>query len=379
LSLHDFLEDCRWTLLWLLDTPWRRRVAAHDRSVLVLRPDALGDFVLWLGAGRALAAHYRGLGFRVVLLANAAWADLARAAAGFDEVVPLEHARFVDDLRYRRDVMRGIRAARFDTVVNPVYSRDLAWSESLVATSGARERIGQAGDLANIAGWHRALADRHYTRLVPNAGEAHEARRAAHFNRALGAPAGAAGASLPRVAGVELPREFFVLAPGAGKSMRRWPAARFGALAQKIGAATGWTGVVCGAASERPLFEAVRRHAPGVALLDLTGSTSLPQLCGVLAQSRLVVGNESGIVHLAAALRVPSVCVLGGGHFGRFMPYEARVPGAADPGAVYSKMECFNCNWRCRYALSAQGVTPCVDRVDVEAVWRAAQQRISGA
>jgi len=58
----------------------------------------------------------------------------------------------------------------------------------------------------------------------------------------------------------------------------------------------------------------------------------------------LYVGAESSGAHLACAVGVPNVVLLGGGHFGRFMPYSRLT------SAVVLPLDCFGCNWRCHHA-----------------------------
>ena len=63
----------------------------------------------------------------------------------------------------------------------------------------------------------------------------------------------------------------------------------------------------------------------------------------MLADCALAVGVETSLAHIASALGVPQVIVLGGGHFGRFMPVHRTTT------AVILPLECFACNWFCRY------------------------------
>jgi ADP-heptose:LPS heptosyltransferase len=154
-----------------------------------------------------------------------------------------------------------------------------------------------------------------------------------------------------------------LLFPGASNAIRRWPAERFAQLADRIAQTYGARILICGAVSDREMEEAVtsRMSAP---VSRLAGKTNLLQLASLLSQSALYIGSETGPLHLAAAVGTPTVCILGGGHFGRFYPY-------GDPRmhrAVFQIMDCFYCNWQCLYE-----VPYCIRDITVEETWQMVQ------
>jgi ADP-heptose:LPS heptosyltransferase len=81
----------------------------------------------------------------------------------------------------------------------------------------------------------------------------------------------------------------------------------------------------------------------GIPALNLSGRLQLAESAALLAACRLAVGVDTSLAHIACALSVPNVILLGGGHFGRFMPYSPKTTVVCLP------LECFNCEWRCRY------------------------------
>jgi ADP-heptose:LPS heptosyltransferase len=96
-----------------------------------------------------------------------------------------------------------------------------------------------------------------------------------------------------------------VIHPGAGDGRRHWPPDKFASVADAL-ADAGARVAVSGAAWERPLVDGVieRMRAPAI---DLRGRVSLRGLLGVLSRARLVVGNDSGPLHLAWAVGTATV------------------------------------------------------------------------
>jgi lipopolysaccharide heptosyltransferase II len=119
----------------------------------------------------------------------------------------------------------------------------------------------------------------------------------------------AASFSLPgelRRAGLEPRQPYIVIHPGASAPSRRWPAERFGAAADRIAARTGHAVVFSGDAGEQPLVEAARAAMTRPAV-SLAGRLDLGQLGALIEGADLLIANNTGPVHIAAALGTPVV------------------------------------------------------------------------
>lgn len=134
---------------------------------------------------------------------------------------------------------------------------------------------------------------------------------------------------------VELPpRRYVCVHPGSALADRRWPTARFARAADAL-ARRGLAVVLTGGERERPLTAAVAAAMTAPAL-DLAGRTSLGTLAALLARARLLLSNDTGVSHLAAAVGVPSVVVFVRTDPARWAPLDRRrhravggVPAAA--------------------------------------------------
>jgi heptosyltransferase-2 len=101
-----------------------------------------------------------------------------------------------------------------------------------------------------------------------------------------------------------------ILAPGSGNTpSKRWPADRFAAVARARHAA-GWDVWLMGAPGDREVTAAVQEASGGICL-DLGGRTSLGDAVALTALARQVVSNDTGTLHVAAALGRPTIAVFG--------------------------------------------------------------------
>jgi ADP-heptose:LPS heptosyltransferase len=359
----------------------RRRARNQGSGVLLVRVDAIGDFVLWSDAARALCDFQRAQGRSVVLLANKSWASWAQEMGIADEVWALDTRQFVRSLRYRRSWLKKLRTHGFAVAIGPTYSREFLLHDSLIRATGAPERIGYYGDCSNISSWCKAWSDRWYTRLIANPAPPTEIRRNAEFVRAVG-PRDFVGkipliqpSGKPRHEGLPA-RPYTVLFPGASWIGRAWPVDSFAEIGRRL-LKQGYHIVVAGGPSDAsfttPLVDALR---PDV--WDLSGKTSLSDLAEVLRDAAAILTNETSALHIGAAVGTPVVCILGGGHFGRFAPYDVEVvdPTQPLPSFAVHKMECFGCNWHCHYSREKDEPVKCIREITVEDVWRLVERAL---
>jgi ADP-heptose:LPS heptosyltransferase len=150
---------------------------------------------------------------------------------------------------------------------------------------------------------------------------------------------------------------------GARLPSRRWPARRFAELADRV-AGLGLTIVLTGSAEEKDITQQVARHM-SAPVLDLAGQTDLGAMAALVSEAALVVCNDTGMSHIAAAVNTPSVVISSGADAARFAPLDAR----RHP-VLHAAMPCRPCmHFNC--PLSDH---PCARAVSVDEAWRAARE-----
>ncbi|HET8784387.1 MAG TPA: glycosyltransferase family 9 protein [Candidatus Limnocylindrales bacterium] len=279
------------------------------RRIAVLRGGGLGDLVFAVPALRALAARFGNA--ELVLIGHGWQAGVVGRPRGPVGCVIDLPRRVVDWLAGgteppELDDLVERLAGRFDLAVQ-IHGGG-ARSNLLVGRLGAGRTVGLRADgappldatipyrywqsevmraleVVRLTGAEPVEIEPH---LVPTAADVVSARRVVNDATSLRG-------------GVE---RVVVLAPGASDGRRRWPAQRFGELARAL-ADQGHVSVVVGTAPEADLAADIVHAAPGS--IDLTGRLTLPELAGLLADAALVVANDSGPLHLAAAVDAPVV------------------------------------------------------------------------
>lgn len=347
-------------------------------AVLIIRLDAIGDFIIWLDSAKVIRALYPDK--RIILCANSVWASLAVHFPYWDEVIPVELQRLENDLVYRFKFFWRIRLQRFQVAIQPIFSRVYLQGDSLIRASGSIQRIGSMGDLSNISQQHKEISDKWYTWLIQASPVTlMEIVRNAEFVRGLGAKDFLGSVAkidtlLDLPTKLKIAKPYCVIFPGASITMKMWSTAKFIEVIAHIYQTFGFRIVLCGGFGDMAVCAEIAAKSTGI-ITNLAGKTSLAELVEVIRHSRILIGNDTSVIHIAAAVGTPSVCILGGGHFGRFLPYAIEKPSFSPmPIAVFKKMDCFGCNWQCKYPLKA-GCPPCITDIEVEqvlAAWKLA-------
>ena len=304
------------------------RLLPGSRVAVFRALPGLGDFLCAVPALRALRAGGPDLEITLIgLPVNAGLAerfgryvDRFVAFPGFPGLPEQE-----PDVRALPAFLQAMHGERFDLAIQMHGSGEL--TNKVVELLGAARTAGyaRAGQMPSGDGrwlpWRDEDAEiRRWLRLMAQLGWASE-------DASLEFPVDPAGdRELDQlVANVEpmrtaLSGRYVCIHPGASVRARRWPAARFAQVADEL-AARGYAVVVTGSADEADVAQAVveAMRAPAV---SVAGLTSLDALAVLLRRSSLLVSNDTGIAHLADALRVPSVVVFRDSSIRRWGPLD---------------------------------------------------------
>lgn len=276
-------------------------------KLLIRATNWVGDAIMALPALRAVRSRFREA--EITILARPYVADIYKGQGVADDLMTVEPSK---------NVVSEVRARKFDAALLLQNAFEAAW---VAWRAGIPERIGYARDgrsalltkaarvprpgeipaheqfyyleLLRRAGWLDTLPQETFITL--NVAEENR-RRAEETLQAAGARTGQAR-----------------IAIGAGASYgsaKCWPPDRFAVLANRLQEQTGASVVLFGTAGERAVSSAIAsglRRPP----IDLTGKTSIAELPALLSRCQLFIGNDSGAMHVAAAVGLPIVAVFG--------------------------------------------------------------------
>lgn len=358
----------------------KKEVNNGKKEVLIVRLDAIGDAVLWLDSAKAYREIYPREQYNLTLLCNISWSDLAKELSQFDGIITFNKKKFINNIGYRIRLLKSINNRKFQIVVHPTYSREFMTGDSIVRISNAESKIGYNGDYSVIMPFFKKISDKWYTKLI-SASNKSKMELEINTDFVNGISNHKFSSSLPKwpKTKMEVPIEFenyFVVFPGASTHKKLWPIGSYASIAKKLNRHTGWGIILCGGPNEVHLANEFLTHFDEEEILkviNLIGKTNLLELAEVIRNADFLIANDTSGIHISAAVSTPSVCILGGGHFGRFLPYSTQDSEENDiyfPKTVSKKMPCFNCNWQCKHPRNIpKSAWPCIEKISEKDVW----------
>ena len=296
------------------------------KNLLIIKPSSLGDIVLALPALTALRKSFPDA--NITWLIRPEFAPLLKnhphvtAVSIFDRKLLGKawfHPRaFLSLISF----IRRLRSSKFDAVID---LQGLFRTASLAWLSGCKKRFGMANtrELAHIFYNHKVAPDPDCTHLVDYYLKIVQtitgSKARAGFVFPHDPDAVDSVGSLLKTHDIKT-GNYAVLIPGSAHNDKCWPIQRFAALADKISSHFHFSIIATGTESEKNTIENLKNLA-NVSIANLAGKTSLTELITLLKAAKLVVTNDTGPGHIAAALAVPLVMIFGRSNPARVAPY----------------------------------------------------------
>ncbi len=289
----------------------------NPRRILIRATNWVGDAVMSLPALQAVRRRFPEA--EITVLARPWVADLYRREPFADRVLLYEARPGARDWGGKWKAARALRSHSFDAAIllpNSFEAALVAWLARIPKRIGYR-RDGRGPLLTDGVDRPRPgeipqHESYYYLEMLKRAGLLEELPEVKEI-RLDGAPA-ARASGVERFEKAGLGAKVIGISPGAAfGSAKRWLPERFAEAAARVAAATGWAAAVFGSAGEREICARVAQElkAAGVRTHNFAGQTSLAEFIELAAACRLFLTNDSGAMHVAAALGIPTVAVFG--------------------------------------------------------------------
>lgn len=291
------------------------------KKILIVKPSALGDIIHTIPIVKAIKDQHNA---EISWVVSRPFKNILEHTPVVDKIFIFERKKW-GGLRFFRHLgeimafLRKIRAEKYDMVLD---FQGLLRSGIITLLSGCKHRVGfkNARELAHLG----------YTQKVETpANVVHAidrykliAKSVAVNECEMNFPLNDMETDLQQKWNAILPDDFIVIVPGARWSSKRWPPQYFAALVNLIHEKSAMPVVIVGSPSEQQISQQV---ISGISdqkkCINTTGETSLVELAHIIKLARLVITNDSGPMHLAAALNTRTIALFGPTDPKRIRPY----------------------------------------------------------
>ncbi len=333
------------------------------RHVLIVKLRYIGDVLLATPTVRAIKAAWPDT--RITMLVNAGTEEVLQHHPDIDRVLSLRKDSWVGQCQ----LVAELRRDPVDCVIDLTDADRSAWLSWL---SGARQRIGFNDEQR----WRGRL----YSHVVRSS-STHRIERdldalsALHIMAAERTPRiflteeeDEQASQILDLIGISAGSQFIVLQPGARYWFKAWPADRFAELADRLTERYGCRVLLGGSAQDRSEAEGIASQAVSKPEV-LAGQVPLRVFGALLKRAALFVGNDSGAMHLAAAVGTPVIGLFGPSNPQEWGPRGTRV------ATIYKGLDCRACFHPTCY----RGETNCMRQISVDEVYGTASVLIRGA
>lgn len=292
---------------------------AAARNILAIRLDNLGDVLMTTPA--LAAVRHRHPDIRLTLLTSPSGAEAARHVQPIDRCLVHAAAWMKPDPGARPDeasraLVRRLAEEAFDAAIIFTTCTQSALPAAMIChLAGIPLRLAHCRENP-----YALLTDWVPDREVCQRGMRHEVQRQLDLVRSVGFQTAddrlrmsfqprdrSRMRELLAAAGGDPDRPYVVVHPGATAASRRYPAERFGRVADTLARATGHQIVFTGSREEQPLVDEAAARMQRQTPVRLTGQLSLGELAALIGHAQALLCNNSGPAHMAAALGTPVV------------------------------------------------------------------------
>ena len=304
-------------------------------SILFFRLDGIGDYIIFRNFVEALKNDNRYVNTDLELWTNKNNHDLVEYLDNeiYTKVIYIDVNRLTKSLKYRAELIIQASSVQFEMVINSLYSRRY-FEEILIKCVQAKIKIGINGDLSNLSNNLRnIISKQYYTKLlnIPDSIVHDFNKNAFFFKKIFDIDI---QFSNPKFLNFDLlgnrfisenelifNQPYVIFFPSASAVHKRWNPEKYSTIAKYIFEVYKYRVIIAGDLSDNKIGNEIIDMTPGADIINMTGKTSLIELALLIANSKLLISNDSCAVHMAIALKKKVIGLFNGQHFGRFSPY----------------------------------------------------------
>ena len=319
-------------------------------DLVIVRVDRIGDYILWHDTIAAYKKKYGGK--KILLICPSALLSVTQEESLFSEIVTYDHQQAKASHKYLFELFLKMRKITSYEVIYPSWRRSVL-GDLIVLGIKSPNKIGMKGipdAKYSFSSLLNHIFNLFYSKLVDSPHSTNEINAIEHFTKCVIDKDYLYGHNKLKVScsSPVSSKKYAVIAFSAYNKYRIWSIDNFVKLIDSIPLQYDVVLSGYGADDDRRANYITNNVKVSTRIINLVSKTTIPHLIALISNPSSVIGNDSSAIHIAAATQTPSLCILPGAHFGRFVPYPDDIKTIEyKPKTVYYKMDCYGCNYNC--------------------------------
>lgn len=338
-----------------------RRIKKYD--LVLVRTDRIGDYVIWHDTIAAYKQRFQNK--NVLLICNDSILTLAREESFFTEILCYNINKIKKNIKYAVNFINELKIINTEILINSIWER--IWYADIFSMAikahhkiaiAPKKKTGRFADYYNKN--YDELIDccAYVSEIEADEGFAKNAiwKEYSYGNYPLAVKSDV----------ITIDSPYVVISFSTSTTKKNWPIERFSKVIDFI--PNKYKIVLIGAGTyDTSCAKKILKMIDNTSrIFNFVGETTIPEMVSIISKASFVLGNDSAAVHIASATNIPSIAILSGTHYKRFLPYPSNVNLKCSPRVVINKMDCYNCDYHCIFP--DEEPFECIKRISVEAV-----------
>ena len=348
-----------------------------NKELVILRTDVIGDYIFFRNFLEIIKNSNKYKEYRITFIGNRIYKDLAEDLDHefVDEFIWLEVPK-QGDLEGTKNALKAVTASLYDVLIVPQHYRT-EFANLISLAINAKTKIA-SNYHQKSEGFKNIIARFGFTKFIsiPVYSRFEFLSNKLFFEILLEKNIDLTKPTIVSKKSSVKSEMTIVIGTGSSFFRRNWSIENYILLIKNLLSVTNCKILIIGAKSELDQVQQIFYTIKDPNLINLIGKNSLIELLNIFESASLVIGNDTGIIHIAAALNANTICFVGGGHFDRFLPYLRLNETDNLPLVIHHQMECFKCEWTCKFQLNFNETFPCINKIGFEAAWIAISEHL---
>lgn len=337
----------------------KRNIDFSEKVLFVHLSHPLGDFISRIIFLRSIKTEITEKIILVII--DEKFKEIAYLIDSNVELIFVKRFKYKLNPFYRFKILKYLTSLKFRLVFNISVDRGMM-SDEITTNSGADRKITLQKENHFLSSFFEKTNNKRYSDIL-SFNSFNEYERMGELKFILGEKFGFVikESNVPqKTQGKE---KYIVIAPFSSRKIAAWPIENYLRLIYKL---KDHSRIIVLGKTKFKLLRVFSNISDEVN--NLVCDTKLNDAVELIRKSSLFIGNDSGLSHLAYFLEIPFIGIIGGGNFGQFFPHS----NLNSNRFLFNALDCFNCNWRCKYSEPL-----CLTKVSVNSVYQSALELLS--